>query len=336
MPKEIIDMHIHFGAPSDPNDPNGCYWSKAFEETITYFALRVITNNLFGTITIDKIKGQMIGIVNSSKTVQKGLFLALDQVYDKDGTARKDQTNLYTANNYIAKLAAENPRILFGASVNPYRKDWEAELDFCVKNNAMLLKWLPSAQKIDPSDPSLIPFFKKLAGYNLPLLCHSGPEYSIPPFDKELQKLNHPALLRNALDAGVTVIVAHLALPLFIIDDKECIDELIPLFKEADTKGWKLYSDISAMLFTNRSMVYQQYHNQIPQKRLVMGSDYPIPMSDIIVTNSSSLWKRMQAFFSSLFTKNLLDKNLEALKAMGFEDDVFTRASELFDKIKRN
>jgi uncharacterized protein len=336
MPNEIIDMHIHFGAPSDPNDPNGCYWSKAFEDTVTYFALRLITKSLFGKITIDRVTKQMLGTVNGAKKIQKGVFLALDQIYDPDGTPRKDLTNLYTANNYIAKLAAENPKVLFGASINPYRKDWEAEMEYCVKNNAVLVKWLPSSQKIDPSNPAFIPFFKRLAEFNLPLLCHTGPEYSIPPFDKELQKLNHPNLLRNALDAGVTVIVAHLALPLFFIDGKEYIDELIPLFNEAESKGWKLYADISAMLFTNRSMVYQEYEKKIPMNRLIMGSDYPIPMSDFTVTESSNLWKRISVFFKTLFMENLLDKNVVLLKEMGFDDAVFTRASELFDKIKRN
>ncbi|MGE5340129.1 MAG: amidohydrolase family protein [Candidatus Omnitrophota bacterium] len=335
MTNEIIDMHIHFGAPSDPKDPNGCYWSKEFEDTITYFALRVITRNLFGDVTIDKIKSQMIKIVNDSKYVKKGLFLALDQVYDPNGTPRKDLTHLHTSNKYLANLAAQNPRILFGASVNPYRKDWEAELDFCIQKNAMLCKWLPSAQNIDPSNSAFIPFYKKLAKHNLPLLCHTGPEYSIPPFEQARQLLNHPKLLRNALDNGVTVIAAHVALPLFPIDNTDDLKELIALFKEADKKKWNLYADISAMLFVNRSAVYQVYRKEIPQDRLIMGSDYPIPMSEFTVTRSSSLMKRLQILTQSIFMQNLLDKNYTLLKEMGFTPEVLSRASVLFSKINR-
>jgi predicted TIM-barrel fold metal-dependent hydrolase len=336
MSNEIIDMHIHFGAPSDPNDPNGCYWSKEFERTVTYFALRLITRTLFTRVTIDKAKEHMLDAIYGSKYIQKGVLLGLDQVYDEDGTPRKDLTHLYVANNYLASLSAENPRVLFGASVNPYRKDWETELDSCVKNGAVLLKWLPSAQNIDPSHPACIPFFRKLAEYRLPLLCHSGPEYSIPPFDEERQKLNHPNLLRNALDAGATVIAAHLALPLFITDTTVYLDELIALFAEADSKGWKLYADISALLFPNRSMVAREYWEKLPQQRLIMGSDYPIPMSDFTVTQRSSILKRIEIFFKTIFMKNPLDKNYVLLKDMGFNDAVFTQASELFAGIKRS
>ncbi len=335
MSGEVIDVHIHFGAPSDPNDPNGCYWSKEFEKTITYFAMRLVTKTLFTKVTIEKVKEHLLKAIGTSKKVQKGVFLGLDQVYDTDGTLRKDLTSLYVANNYLANLAKENSRVLFGASVNPYRKDWEKELDYCLANEAVLCKWLPSAQNIDPSHVECIPFYKKLAHHNLPLLCHCGPEYSIPPFDDQRQKLNHPLLLRNALDEGVTVVVAHLALPLFITDNKDYLNELFQLFKEAPGKNWKLYADISAMLFPNRSFVLQDEWNNIPQDRLIMGSDYPIPMSDFSITNSSNIITRIKLFFKTLFMSNPIDKNYELLKGIGFDNSVFTRASELFANIIR-
>ncbi len=58
-------------------------------------------------------------------------------------------TNLYVKNSTVAGLAAGNSRILFGASVHPYRMDWEDELDYCLANKAVLCKWLPSAQCIE-------------------------------------------------------------------------------------------------------------------------------------------------------------------------------------------
>jgi hypothetical protein len=52
-----------------------------------------------------------------------------------------------------------------------------------------------------------------------------------------------PALLRNALDDGVTVIMAHAALPMLPppLESRRYFEELVLLFRAADAGGWKLY-----------------------------------------------------------------------------------------------
>jgi len=184
MNGEIIDIHVHFGAPRD--EESGCYWSEEFEKGVAFFAMRLVTNSLFGKINIQRVKKHMLGVINGSKFVHKSVLLAMDQVYDESGNVCKEKTHLHVPNSYLTSLAKENNRILFGASIHPYRPDWEKELHYCHENKAVLCKWIPSSLEIDPMHPKCLPFYKKLAEKKLPLLCHVGPEGAIPPFDKSL------------------------------------------------------------------------------------------------------------------------------------------------------
>ena len=75
-------------------------------------------------------------------------------------------------------------------------------------DGAVLLKWLPSVQGIDPADPRHRPFYRRLAELRLPLLSHTGAEESFTGADNALAD---PERLRLPLEEGVTVIAAHCA-----------------------------------------------------------------------------------------------------------------------------
>jgi predicted TIM-barrel fold metal-dependent hydrolase len=335
MNDEIIDVHVHFGAPKDVD--SGCYWSSAFEKGIAYFAMRLITNNLFGKITIQRVKKHLLKTINGSKHVKKTVLLALDQVYDEDGNLCKDKTHLYVPNSYLIDLASENNTIsgnntiLFGASIHPYSPDWENELQYCLENNAVLCKWIPSSQQIDPMHPKCLPFYEKLAEYNLPLLCHVGPEAAIPPFDKPSQELNSPRFLRPALDAGVKVIAAHAALPLLPppLESDQAYQELVALFQEMESKNWQLYTDLSAINLGPRHLYIDKIKEDIPSQCLVFGSDYPIPILDISQKPHLSIWHWLKHFFQTIFIKNPLDKNYALIKNMDFDESLYHNASNI-------
>lgn len=329
MGNEIIDIHVHFGAPEDPD--SGCYWSEEFEKGIAFFAMRLITNNLFGKVTIQRVKKHLLGVINASKKVDKTVLLALDQVYDDAGNVQKKKTHLHVPNSFLVKLASENDRVLFGSSIHPYRSDWEEELQYCLDNNAVLCKWIPSSQQIDLMHPKCMPFYEKLAENSLPLLCHVGPEGAIPPFDKPIQGLNYPRLLRNALDAGVIVIAAHAALPLLPppLESDQPYRELIDLFKEGETKNWKLYADLSAINLGPRNLYIDKIKRDIPAQNLVFGSDYPIPILDISQSPHLSIWQWFKHFFQTIFIKNPLDKNFVLIQNMEFDETLFYSASNI-------
>lgn len=336
MSDPVIDIHVHFGAPED--QVSGCYWSEEFTKSPAFFGMLLITRNLFKHINLKNIKKHMFRVLNKSKFTDKAVFLALDMVYDEGGNSHlKDKTHLYVPNEYIVQLAQENSKVLFGASVHPYRPDWRDRLDYCLQQKAVLCKWLQSSQLINPANPKCIPFYQKLALHRLPLLCHGGPEYSVPTSDKSYAEYNNPKYLRTALDQGVTVIIAHCATPYFGAIDEDYQDdfeEFLKLFQEADAKGWNLFADLSAICTPFRSPYAEKIQAEIPANRLLYASDYPVPISELVFGKNMHFFSWAFSSLKMMFMKNLLDKNYLLIKRMGFDDKVFTNASNLFKNIQ--
>jgi predicted TIM-barrel fold metal-dependent hydrolase len=73
----------------------------------------------------------------------------------------------------------------------------------------------------------------------------------------------------------------------------------------------------------------------IPPRRLLFGSDYPIPMSDLAYKKRLSFIVWLRSVWRSLTQKNLLDKNYYQLQDMGFDPSVFSNAVGLFAGIRR-
>ncbi len=329
MGREVIDVHVHFGAPGDR--ASGCYWSRAFEAGPTHFAVRLLTKSLFRRISIDLARRNLLHILDGSRLVAKVVVLAMDEVYDAGRAVHLDRTHLYVRNSIVAAMARDNPRILFGASVHPLRPDWEHELDACLEAKAVLCKWIPSSQQIDPASPACIPFYRKLVRSRLPLLCHVGAEGAIPPFDRRSQNLNRPSLLRNALEAGVTVIAAHAALPLlpWPLQSRVFYRELVDLFAESERRGWSLYTDLAAVNLGPRPTLIDRIKSDIPGDRLVLGSDYPIPILSLSQRARMGLRQRVRDYSETARVKNPLDKNCLLIRNLGFDEGLFTRASDI-------
>jgi len=336
MPADIIDIHLHFGAPSGPNGAaDGCFWSKKFEKSITFLAMRLVTGSLFGPVTFERVKRKLLKVVNGSEAVNSGVLLALDKVFDESGRGRDEATHLYISNRVVAEIARENPRVLFGCSVHPFNPAWGEELDFCLDNGAVLCKWLPSAQLINPTHSACIPFFNKLAKHKLPLLYHTGPELSVPTSDESYEEFNNAKYMRRALDMGVTVIFAHCSLPFApgSISHSRSYQDLLNVMYEATNGGWKAYADLSA-LFILREVYISRVLEDLPLERLVLGSDYPIPMIGWPVKKKLGAWDWIKRVFDAL-RQNPLDRNLKLLRDRGFPETAFTRAAELFARIAR-
>jgi predicted TIM-barrel fold metal-dependent hydrolase len=340
MKGEIIDIHVHYGAPK--NDKNDCYWSPKFTTTPAYLAILLMSNSIFKKITVKKVEDHLFKNINGSKLVDKFVLLALDAVFDDQGVLHsKDWTHLYVSNDYIIKVCKENKRILFGASVHPFRPDWEDQLDYCIENGAVLCKWIPSSQQINPRDKRLKDFYRKLSDHNLPLLCHSGPEYTIPTSNDAYEEYDNPKYLDAALKAGVTVIVAHCAMPyfgLFDFDYQDDWQEFVKLCEQADKEKWNLYADLSAVCTPFREgyiRKIKEHSDVIPSGRLLFGSDFPVPLSELTYNKSTDFLSWIKYLLQVGKIKNPFDKNYEIIKGMGFNDKIFTNANNLFSQIKK-
>ena len=237
---------------------------------------------------------RLVDLIKNIDNHGKHLLLPFDKNYNYDGTVNLNKTEFYTSNDYVFSLAEEFPELFISAmSVHPYRTDALEELERCAKKGIKIIKWLPNAMGIDPSDSKCEPFYQKVKELNLVMLIHSGEEKAVDA--EEDQKLGNPLLLRKPLDLGVKIIVAHCAGfgENEDLDDPEKkkvsnFDLFIRLMNEKKYEGL-LFGEISAMTLFNRSgsslttiLKRTDLHH-----RLVNGSDYPLPAINFIISTKS-------------------------------------------------
>ena len=220
----------------------------------------------------------------------KHRLLAFDKHYRRDGSVNLEKTEFYVPNEYVFQVAEQHPDLFVpNISVNPYRPDAIAELEKWAQRGARVVKWLPNAMGIDPSDPHCDPFYQKMKELGLILLSHGGEEKAVEA--EEDQKLGNPLLLRRALEHGVKVIVAHCA-GLGSNEDLESKDRrqrdnfdlFLRLMDEKRYEGL-VFGEISAMTQFNRigKPLQTILGREDLHERLVNGSDYPLPAVNILI-----------------------------------------------------
>ena len=213
----------------------------------------------------------------------KAMLFAFDWARDEAGAPMQDMSTYHAGDEHIAGLAAAQPaHFEWVASVHPYDPSALDRLDAVVARGARAIKWLPSAQNIDPSSPRCDRFYARLAALKLPLITHAGDEQAVVGFGEHL---GNPLRLRRPLDAGVRVVVAHCA-SLGHGEELDAkgvaaqplnFDLFVRLMDEPQYRGL-LYGDISAVVQSNRVDVIPTLLSRRDwQDRLLNGSDYPLP-----------------------------------------------------------
>jgi len=233
---------------------------------------------------------RLTNLVSNIANHGKHRILAFDKHYRRDGTVDLEKTEFYVPNEYVFELADRYPQMFVpNISVNPYRPDAIPELEKWAARGARVVKWLPNAMGINPSDPQCDPFYQKMKDLKLVLLSHGGEEKAVEA--DEDQKLGNPLLLRRPLDHGVKVIVAHCA-GLGTnedLDDKSCkqVDNFDLFMRLMDDKRYDglVFGETSAMTQFNRAgkplntiLAREDLHD-----RIVNGSDYPLPAVNMLI-----------------------------------------------------
>jgi len=98
----------------------------------------------------------------------------MDGVINDEGQLDHNRSHVYVPNDYLFDICAQNKKFLPGISINPNRPDAVEQLQEAIKNGAVVLKWLPSLQHFDPSDPKHNAFYRVLADNKLTLVAHTG------------------------------------------------------------------------------------------------------------------------------------------------------------------
>lgn len=227
---------------------------------------------------VDRLRAQCAAMPDGFRVV----LLAFDWARDERGAPDRGRSTFHVPDAYVRDLAAREPaRFEWAASIHPYDPAAIDRLDAAAAQGARAIKWLPSAQGIDPADARCDRFYAKLAEARLPLVTHAGDEQAVAGHD---ETLGNPLRLRRALGAGVRVIVAHCA-SLGRGRDLDApgmpmVDNFSLFARLMDDPRWRanLRGDLSAVVQLNRGDAVERllarpdWHD-----RLLNGSDYPLP-----------------------------------------------------------
>lgn len=281
----------------------------------------------------------LVRLLTESALIDKLVLLALDAVYE-DGRIDPIKTDLYISNRYLSrkvkdlnkalKKAGSDKRFFYGASISPNRRktDWLREIDFvCCDKDAVLLKWIPSAQHIEINRVK-DEFFSALRETGLPLLCHVGPEYSFPEGirRKELDMVEH---LEKPLSHDIKVIAAHCAAPVFPLIDRNQMRKLAVMMEKNNARGEvKLWADTSALSLSTRLSCIPDILDLFNPEWLVHGSDFPIPIEGwphlpIVTTDITPA-----EYKAICETKNPFDRDVKIKKAHGFAESILGNAEK--------
>lgn len=308
-----IDCHVHVSAFTPAHGSMSPTILRSFPFRFMRWRLGIRGED---EATERAIEGKLVQTVNETDSLDKVVILAFDAVYERDGSPAPQRTHLHVTNDYVIELCQRHPKMLFGASVHPYRKDAIKEIERCAKAGAVLMKWLPLVQDMDPSDEQCIPFYEALAHYKIPLLSHTGGEKTLPNVNTSVLS---PQLLTRALERGVTVIAAHCGTR-SAPRETSYVDTFVRMAKDHE----RFYGDTAALCLPTRSYAFETLLSD-PQvsKKLVHGSDWPV----ISLPPAMSLrpWETIKL----LADRNWLRRDVNTKKLLGFDDAYFDRAATI-------
>ena len=326
--KNLIDIHCHTAGIGAGG--SGCFVSPALRRSWKYRiylrAFGVTEKELQkegDRLILQRLSENLAG----SRRVAAAVVLAMDGVVDENGELDRAKTEIYIPNEFVAAETARYDNLLYGASINPYRRDALQRLDQAAGDGAVLVKWLPSIQHIDPADERLIPFYLKLKALGLPLLTHTGEEGS---FTWTRDELGDPERLRLPLSLGVTVIAAHAA-----SSGKNHGEQNHDRFLRLCREYPNLYADISALTQLNRLghlprlLKHRELHG-----RLLYGTDMPLLNTGIVSPYAFSFRISPRRMFAIARIANPWDRDVALKEALGVDNDILLNANKFIRTAK--
>jgi uncharacterized protein len=294
-PDRLLDYHVHLVGLGE-NGSGCCVHSKMLSWASPLDRVKFLAYRSAARITDEeRADSQYVARLAELARHHRGRFLVLafDRHYAEDGRDLPDDTEFHVPNDHALRVAGEHPGLFVAAcSVHPYRRDALEELERCAARGMRIVKWLPNAMGMDPSDARCRPFYERMRALDMVLLSHGGEEKAVDA--EEAQRLGNPLLLRAALDAGVKVIVAHCA----GLGDDEDLDAparpRVPswrlFLRMMDDPRWQglLFGEISAATQANRipEPLATMIRRGDLHPRLVNGSDYPLPAINVVIRTS--------------------------------------------------
>ena len=314
-----IDCHVH--VVGNGSSGNGCVMRLKGrhrpQAAIMLHQYGLAQRHLHGDLDgayIDRLVTMLRG-----SSLDAAVILAHEWARDDAGKIIEGFGSLYVPNPYVLDLGKRFPELLPGISIHPARPDALEELERGLAGGAVLMKCLPNCQNFNPSDKRFTPFWERMAEAGLPLLAHTGGEFSLPVYEP---RYCDPALLELPLSIGVKVIGAHCGTPSLYFDP-----DYTDTFARLLGKYPNLYGDNSGLLTPVRSRHFAKLLREPYLDRILHGSDIPIPIS--------GLWSMMRRtigihdYSRARAEQNIFERDVQLKRAMGFPEASFTAASDI-------
>jgi uncharacterized protein len=292
-PSRQVDYHAHLAGQGDGSDcwVNPRLSSLAHPRDWVRFRCYLSAAGLSPGDSDGAFVEDLAGLVRAwpSASPPRVLLLPFDYHYGLDGARDLEHSEFHVPNDYALEVRDAHPDLfLAAASIHPYRTDAVAELERVAARGVRIIKWLPSAQGIDPASPRCDGFYEACARLGVSLLVHAGEEQAVDA--EQDQALGNPLRLRRPLAAGVRVIVAHCA-SLGRDRDLDAPDSpRVPSFelflRLMGEPAWEglLFGEISTVTQRNRfpNVLAELLRRQDLHGRLVNGSDWPLPAVNVL------------------------------------------------------
>jgi hypothetical protein len=314
----LIDHHVH--VLGNGKSGSGCqvtvrWWQQPF---VRLMARDLGLNIQPADPELDRLfAARLLQWVRES-SLSKVVVLACDDVYTESGERLHGKSGIYVPNDYVFDLSRNHPEFLPGVSIHPARPDAIDELERCAVLGGALLKLLPCVHAIDCNKRIYRPFWERLAALGIPLLAHTGGEFSLPINRPDLRT---PSCIRLPLECGVNVIAAHCgtrAMPW----DRDYFDDFIAL----QSTFPNLYGDLAALSQITHLRTLECLRER--SDRILFGSDYPVI--------TSAFWSFLKHWISwdeyrrLHAIRNPLERKYQLTRALGFPDRIFTDIWKLF------
>jgi hypothetical protein len=245
------------------------------------------------------------------------VLLAQDCRYTEAGEPDWVNTSFYVPNEQLFRVVSRYPDLFIPCpSINPQRKDWEAELEYCLAQGARVLKIHPPTQAVNPGDLKFRAFYRKCAENEMRVMVHTGAEHAATIASKTL---GDPRLLQLALEEGCTVIAAHAGTRAFFDPPAE---DHFPDFVALAAKHPQLYADTAVLGSQFRwRCVPEIVRTPSVLSRIIHASDWPFPANALV------FWHRLHPFITvQLMTeRNLFLRDLRLKQALGMPVESFGR-----------
>jgi len=318
---KTVDFHAHLLNPE-------VSFARLYDKiALSFFAKKLgADKNDLLTRKYDAFVDTFIKNIKISKHITKSVLLPVDAKIDTNGLEiDKDKTVCSSNDDVFCEYQKYPEQIIPFFSINPNRCDALNLIDKYANLGFKGAKFLQNYWDININDKKYIPYFEKIKSYNLPIIIHTGSEYSIKS-NKQFEQIEVANL---AIEIGCTVVLAHFGVNVLMENKTKYLRNNFSFnsqkfgedyFKTLDylEKYPNVYADLAAIIALFRAKIVADLaHNRKHiHHKLLFATDFPVPFSVLFSYHNLSLKQRLEitkienpldrylAFFQQYFPDN--------------------------------